>query len=106
LFKQAVLNIVVNAIEAMPGGGKLSFWSGARGDQAEIRISDTGTGIPSAVRDQIYNLYFTTKEKGSGIGLSMTFRIVQLHDGTIDLDSSASSGTTFSLRLPMAVLAA
>jgi signal transduction histidine kinase len=105
LFKQAVLNIVVNAIEAMPSGGKLSFWSGARGDQAEIRISDTGSGIPSSVRDQIYNLYFTTKEKGSGIGLSMTFRILQLHDGTIDLDSETGAGTTFSLRLPMAVLA-
>jgi signal transduction histidine kinase len=104
LFKQAVLNIVVNAIDAMPGGGKLKFWSGARGDQAEIRISDTGSGIPSAVRDQIYNLYFTTKEKGSGIGLSMTFRIMQLHDGTIDLESDAATGTTFSLRLPMAVL--
>jgi signal transduction histidine kinase len=105
LLKQAVLNIVVNAIEAMPSGGKLKFWSGARGDEAEIRISDTGPGIPSAVRDQIYNLYFTTKEKGSGIGLSMTFRIVQLHDGTIDLDSDAATGTTFSLRLPMAVMA-
>ncbi len=104
LLKQAVLNIVVNAIEAMPAGGKLKFWSGARGDQAEIRISDTGPGIPSAVRDQIYNLYFTTKEKGSGIGLSMTFRIMQLHDGTIDLESDAATGTTFSLRLPMAVL--
>ncbi len=103
LLKQAVLNIVVNAIEAMPAGGKLKFWSGARGDQAEIRISDTGPGIPSAVRDQIYNLYFTTKEKGSGIGLSMTFRIMQLHDGTIDLESDAATGTTFSLRLPMAV---
>jgi signal transduction histidine kinase len=106
LLKQAVLNIVVNAIDAMPDGGKLKFWSGARGDQAEIRISDTGSGIPSAVRDQIYNLYFTTKEKGSGIGLSMTFRIVQLHDGTIELDSDAAAGTTFSLRLPMAVLTA
>jgi hypothetical protein len=106
LFKQAVLNIVVNAIEAMPEGGRLGFWSGIVGDQAEIRISDTGSGIADELRDKIYNLYFTTKQQGSGIGLSMTFRIVQLHDGTIDFASEAGKGTTFSLRLPVAVLAA
>jgi signal transduction histidine kinase len=104
LFKQAVLNIVVNAIEAMPDGGQLSFRAGVHGDQAEIRISDTGPGIPADVRDKIYNLYFTTKETGSGIGLSMTFRIIQLHDGTIDLESEPGHGTTFSLRVPLAVL--
>jgi hypothetical protein len=104
LFKQAVLNIVVNAIEAMPQGGHLRFRAGVRGDQAEIRVSDTGPGIPAEVRDKIYNLYFTTKPTGSGIGLSMTFRIVQLHDGTIDFESELGKGTTFSLRLPVAVL--
>ena len=106
LFKQAVLNIVVNAIEAMPKGGKLTFWSGISGDQAEIRISDTGPGIPDDLRDKIYNLYFTTKQKGSGIGLSLTFRIVQLHDGTMEFESEPGKGTMFSLRLPVAVLAA
>lgn len=105
LFKQAVLNIVVNAIEAMPNGGTLHFWSGVRADMAEIRITDNGPGIPRDLRDKIYNLYFTTKEKGSGIGLSMTFRIIQLHDGTIDFDSEPGKGTTFSLRLPVAALA-
>ncbi len=104
LFKQAVLNLVVNAIEAMPGGGQLHFWSGVYGNMAEIRISDTGAGIPPEVRDKIYNLYFTTKEKGSGIGLSMTFRILQLHDGAISFESEPGKGTTFSLRVPVAVL--
>ncbi len=104
LFKQAVLNLVVNAIEAMPDGGGLHFWAGMRADMAEIRISDTGAGIASEVRDKIYNLYFTTKEKGSGIGLSMTFRIMQLHDGTIDFESAPGKGATFFLRLPVAVL--
>ena len=56
------------------------------------------------MRDKIYNLYFTTKEKGSGIGLSMTFRIIQLHDGTISFESEPGKGTTFSLRVPVAVL--
>lgn len=106
LFKQAALNIVVNAIEAMPAGGRLTIWSGISGDQAEIRISDTGGGIPDDVRDKIYNLYFTTKPSGSGIGLSMTFRIIQLHDGTIDFASEHGKGTTFYLRLPVSVLAA
>ena len=104
LFKQAALNIVVNAIEAMPHGGELRFWSGVYGNMAGIRISDTGSGIPPEVRDKIYNLYFTTKEKGSGIGLSMTFRVIQLHDGTISFESEPGKGTTFSLRLPVAVL--
>ena len=106
LIKQAVLNIVVNAIEAMPEGGQLRIESGVRGDFAEIKISDTGPGIAPEVRDKIYNLYFTTKEHGSGIGLAMTFRIIQLHDGTIDFASQSGKGTTFTIRLPVAVLAA
>lgn len=103
LLKQAVLNIVVNAIEAMPRGGELRFYSSSQGDDAEIRITDSGPGISPEVRDKIFKLYFTTKEKGSGIGLAMTFRIVQLHDGTIDFSSEPGKGTTFILRLPTAV---
>ena len=106
LLKQAVLNIVVNAIEAMPNGGTLSLEAGFRGDDAEIRISDTGPGIPADVRERIYDLYFTTKQHGSGIGLAMTYRILQLHDGTIDFTSGPEQGTTFSLRLPMSMLPA
>src|SRR5581483_7461392 len=100
--KQAVLNLVVNAIEAMPNGGELRFEASANEDNAEIRISDTGSGIPPEVRDQIFRLYFTTKKEGSGIGLAMTFRIVQLHDGTIDFTSEPGKGTTFTIRLPLA----
>jgi len=103
LLKQAFLNIVVNAIEAMPRGGELNFESSANSEMAEIRISDTGPGIDAKLRDKIFRLYFTTKKEGSGIGLAMTFRIVQLHDGTIDFTSEPGKGTTFSIRLPMAV---
>ena len=103
LIKQALLNIVVNAIEAMPQGGQLKIESGVRGDYAEIRISDTGPGIPPEVRDNIYNLYFTTKPQGSGIGLAMTFRIIQLHDGRITFTSEAGKGTTFLVELPLAM---
>jgi signal transduction histidine kinase len=102
LLKQAILNIVVNAMQAMPDGGELRFDSIAGEEFAEIRISDTGAGIPPELRDKIFRLYFTTKKEGSGIGLAMTFRIVQLHDGTIDFTSEPGKGTTFSIRLPIA----
>jgi hypothetical protein len=103
LFKQAVLNVVVNAIQAMPEGGELRFEASASKDTAEIRISDTGPGIPPDLKEKIFLLYFTTKSGGSGIGLAMTFRIVQLHDGTIDFTSEPGKGTTFVIRLPLAV---
>jgi signal transduction histidine kinase len=103
LLKQAVFNIVVNAIEAMPEGGTLRFEAVLKGDDAEIRIADTGPGIPPDVKEKIYDLYFTTKQSGSGIGLAMTFRIVQLHDGTIDFASEPGHGTTFVLRFPVSV---
>jgi signal transduction histidine kinase len=103
LLKQAVLNVVVNAMQAMPGGGELHFEASAGKDTAELRISDTGTGIPAELRDKIFRLYFSTKREGSGIGLAMAFRIVQIHDGTIDFTSEPGKGTTFVIRLPIAV---
>jgi signal transduction histidine kinase len=103
LFKQAVLNVVVNAIQAMPNGGELRLACSTEADTVEIRISDTGAGIPPELREKIFRLYFTTKQGGSGIGLAMTFRIVQLHDGTIDFNSEPGKGTTFVIRLPVAV---
>jgi signal transduction histidine kinase len=101
LLKQAALNIVVNAIDAMPKGGELRFESSLEGEEAEIRISDSGAGIPEEKRDKIFQLYYTTKTKGSGIGLAMTFRIVQLHNGRIDFFSEAGKGTTFVIRFPL-----
>ena len=103
LLKQAVLNVMVNAMQAMPQGGELRFEACTTRDMAELRISDTGPGIPTELRDKVFRLYFTTKEQGSGIGLAMSFRIVQLHDGTIDFTSEPGKGTTFLIRLPIAV---
>ncbi len=102
LFKQAVLNVVVNAMQAMPGGGELRFEATSGKNGAELRISDTGPGIPGHCV-KIFSLYFSTKKDGSGIGLAMTYRIVQLHDGTIDFTSEPGKGTTFLIRLPIAV---
>jgi len=103
LFKQALLNVVVNAMQAMPDGGELRFAASVDEYMAEVRVSDTGCGIPPELRDKIFRLYFTTKKEGSGIGLATAFRIVQLHDGTIDFASEPGKGTTFFLRLPIAV---
>ncbi len=103
LLQQAVVNIVVNAIQAMPHGGELHIECAVREEEAEIRISDTGVGIPPELRDKIFRLYYTTKPEGSGIGLAMTFRIVQLHEGAIDFTSEPGKGATFVLRLPVAV---
>jgi signal transduction histidine kinase len=104
LLEQALLNVVVNAIEVMPQGGDLRFEASNHDDMVEIRVSDTGPGIPPELRDKIFRLYFTTKKEGSGIGLAMAFRIVQLHDGTIDFTSEPGKGTTFSIRLPLATV--
>jgi signal transduction histidine kinase len=103
MFKQAFLNVVINAIQSMKDGGELRLECSSNVDTAEIRIRDTGAGIPPELRDKIFRLYFTTKQGGSGIGLAMTFRIVQLHDGTIDFSSEPGKGTTFVIRLPIAV---
>lgn len=104
LLKQALLNLVVNAIEVMPNGGDLRLESANHEDTVEIQISDSGPGIPPELRDKIFRLYFTTKKEGSGIGLAMAFRIIQLHDGTIDFTSEPGKGTTFSVRLPIAAV--
>ncbi|MCU1338941.1 MAG: hypothetical protein JWO19_4522 [Bryobacterales bacterium] len=100
LLKQAVLNLVTNAMDAMPNGGQMRVRVEKRGDKLILEVSDTGSGIPPELRDKVFQLYFTTKPKGSGIGLAMTYRAVQLHNGTISFTSEAESGTTFRLEFP------
>jgi PAS domain S-box-containing protein len=102
LLKQAVLNLVLNAVDAMPNGGELRLELKRRGELAEISVSDTGKGIPPENRQKIFQLFFTTRPGGSGIGLATTFRIVQLHNGSIDFQSEAGRGTTFRIELPLA----
>ena len=101
LLRQAALNIAVNAIEAMPGGGSLTFELAPGPETCTLAIADTGPGIPPEHREKIFQLYFTTKPHGSGIGLAMAFRAVQLHGGTIEIDSEAGRGATFRLTLPL-----
>lgn len=102
LLKQAVLNLVLNAAEAMPNGGQLRLVLSRRGEMAEITVGDTGKGIPPENKQKIFQLFFTTRPGGSGIGLASTFRIVQLHNGSIDFTSEVGRGTTFRIELPLA----
>jgi signal transduction histidine kinase len=103
MLRQSLLNLALNACEAMPEGGSLSFGGRAvPGGLVELTVSDTGIGISDENLERIFDLYFTTREGGSGIGLSMVYRTVHLHDGTIDVSSTPGKGTTFTLTLPQA----
>jgi len=101
LVAEAIKNIVTNAVEAMPNGGKLTLRTGTVDREwVEIAIKDEGTGISPADIDQIFHLYFTTKQSGSGLGLSLALRAIDLHHGTVDVESQPGEGTTFLIRLP------
>jgi signal transduction histidine kinase len=111
LVRQALLNLMLNGMQAMPRGGRL--WVRIRRDHqsAVLDVTDEGEGIPAELLPRIFELYFTTKPKGSGIGLAMTYRILQMHGGAMEVRSNANPiaadrGTTFTLRLPLASSAA
>ncbi|HEY1527849.1 MAG TPA: ATP-binding protein [Candidatus Angelobacter sp.] len=106
LVKQALLNIVLNGVQAMPQGGTLRITVKRDVEGALISVRDQGAGIPDNIRDKIFNLYFTTKSGGSGIGLAMAYRVVQLHHGSVEFTSIIDHGTTFYLRFPLAEIAA
>jgi hypothetical protein len=101
LLKQALMNVLRNALEAMPGGGTLGVRLQRRPGEALLEISDTGPGVPRDLRDKIFHLYYTTKTNGSGIGLAMTFRAIQLHNGAIEVDGAEGQGAIFRLRIPL-----
>jgi signal transduction histidine kinase len=100
MLQQAFLNLALNACQAMPHGGRLRIAAKpATPPYIEVLFEDTGVGIQPADLSRIFNLYFTTKESGSGIGLSLVYRTVQLHDGEIEVQSMPGRGTTFRLLL-------
>jgi signal transduction histidine kinase len=101
LLKQAALNVIQNGAQAMPDGGRLRVVLEEQRKYALLRIADEGPGIPDDIREKIFDLYFTTKAGGSGIGLAMTYRIVQLHYGSIEVQSNPGRGTEFLLRIPL-----
>ncbi|MBI3105470.1 MAG: PAS domain-containing protein [Candidatus Rokubacteria bacterium] len=102
LLRQAFLNILVNACQAMPQGGTVSIaTSWRRRDHVTVTIADEGVGIRPEDLDRIFSLYYTTKPGGSGIGLSIVYRIVQMHDGTIDVASEVGRRTIVTCRFPL-----
>jgi signal transduction histidine kinase len=101
LMKQAILNIVLNGVQAMGNGGTLTIHSRRSADNVITEIRDEGTGIPPEVQDKMFELYFTTKKGGSGIGLAETTKILQWHYGTVEFESLEGRGTTFRMCLPL-----
>jgi signal transduction histidine kinase len=103
MLRQVFMNLAINACQAMPHGGTLRLVGCASSKgRVEVRFEDTGVGIAPENLQKIFDLYFTTKDHGTGIGLSMVYRIVQLHDGEIEVQSTPGRGTTFKVLLPRA----
>jgi len=100
LLQQVFVNLMRNALEAMPEGGRLDLSARPAEESIEIAVADTGVGIDADLIDRIFDLYVTTKSKGSGIGLSVVYRIVQLHGGEITVESRKGEGARFLVRLP------
>ncbi|RPJ11772.1 MAG: histidine kinase, partial [Deltaproteobacteria bacterium] len=110
-IQQSLLNIVLNAVEAMPSGGTLTISITEKVIESpskkegklylSLTISDTGTGISEEVLSQIFNPFFTTKASGTGLGLSITQRIIEQHNGRIDIKSEMGKGTSFTIDLPV-----
>ena len=103
MLRQAFVNLAINACQAMPQGGTLRLLCApASRERLEVRFEDTGVGIPPEHLGKIFDLYFTTKDHGTGIGLSMVYRIIQMHDGEVEVQSTLGRGTTFRILLPRA----
>jgi signal transduction histidine kinase len=102
LIHQAVLNLILNGCDAMGPGGQLTVKLAQNDDKAQIIVTDTGKGISPENRNKIFQLFFTTRPGGTGIGLANSFRFVQLHNGSIEFESEVGRGTTFTIELPLA----
>lgn len=106
-LREVFLNLAQNAIQAMPRGGRLTIsCAPAANRRVRARVEDTGVGIAPENLAKIFELYYTTKERGTGVGLSMVYRTIQIHNGEIDVESTVGVGTTFILTLPSAIGAA
>lgn len=102
-FKSALLNIVINAIQAMPDGGKIEITLRRDPKMAVVIVKDEGTGIAPENLENIFSPFFTTKEQGNGFGLAEVYKIMQVHGGTIDVESGVGKGSSFALHFPLAI---
>lgn len=101
-LEQIFQNMIVNAKDALPNGGKISFTTAQENDTVVIHIQDNGQGIAPEIIDHIFEPFVSTKVDGNGLGLFIIFGIVQRHGGTIHVESAIGTGTTFTIRLPIA----
>jgi signal transduction histidine kinase len=101
-LKQVFVNLISNAVQAMPEGGTLTIDTGQRNDFVFVRFSDTGAGIPPEVLGKVFDPFVTTRDDGTGLGLTIVHRIVDDHDGHMEVTSEPGVGTTFTVWLPAA----
>lgn len=101
LIKQTILNLMINALQAMPNGGELILSANQSGSDAVVDVIDTGSGIPADAVEKIFTAYYSTKKGGAGLGLAMAKRIVEEHGGRITVGSEIGKGSDFCVRLPM-----
>ncbi|MDR1747933.1 MAG: PAS domain S-box protein, partial [Spirochaetaceae bacterium] len=101
LFKQMIINLVKNSIASMPSGGMIWISTLIKEDRYIIKVADTGEGMPSEALERIFEPYYTTKANGTGLGLTMVYKIVQEHSGTVEVQSVPDEGTVFSITFPI-----
>ncbi|MGI9427769.1 MAG: two-component system sensor histidine kinase NtrB [Bythopirellula sp.] len=100
-FRGALLNLMLNAKQAMPAGGQLVARTKASGDKVALYLIDTGVGMDESTAAQMFDAFFSTKPGGSGLGLPTTAKIIEAHDGRISVQSSVGNGTQFTIELPV-----
>jgi signal transduction histidine kinase len=98
---QAFINIMKNGMQAMENGGTLSIEAHSYKDRVEVAFSDSGPGIPADQMEKIFNYYYTTKEKGVGLGLPIAHRIIEAHEGELKVESKVGAGTKVTVTLPL-----
>ncbi len=101
-FQQALLNLLLNAEQAMPEGGEITLQAAAEPEHVRLEIIDTGPGMPPEVMAKVFKPFYTTKPGGNGLGLPITRKIIEAHGGTLDIQSEAGRGTKFTIHLPIA----
>ncbi len=100
-IKQALLNILLNGLQAMPGGGSVTIKSGVEEEMVILSVSDTGPGISEEEKNRLFDPFYTTKDKGTGLGLSIAFQIIKAHGGTLEAGKITEGGAEFIIKLPM-----
>jgi signal transduction histidine kinase len=100
-MKQALINVVQNSIEAMPGGGRLNVSTQVKQKRVILTIADSGTGFPEEDLNKVFEVFYTSKEKGTGLGLPISLHIIEMHGGTIEIQSKEGMGTTCAITLPV-----